>query len=130
MTHTAKGTFQIKMWPHAPAEQSSPELGRMSFDKVWAGDLSGSSKGEMLSVGDPKSGTAAYTVLEVFKGSLDGRGGSFAFHQYGTLISGQSALLYQIVPASGGGELAGITGELKLDVIEGVHHYALSYELP
>ena len=48
----------------------------------------------------------------------------------GTLISGQSALLYQIVPASGGDELAGITGELKLDVIEGIHHYALSYELP
>lgn len=61
MTRTARGTFQISM---KPAESSSAQLGRMTFEKTWAGDLNGQSQGEMLSVGDPQSGTAAYTVLE------------------------------------------------------------------
>lgn len=127
MTHTAKGTFHIRM---APAEAFSPQLGRMTFDKTWEGDLIGKSVGEMLSVGDPKSGTAAYTVLEVFTGSLGGRQGAFAFHQFGTMQGGQASLLYEIVPGSGNGELVGITGELKLEVIDKVHHYEVTCTLP
>ena len=68
-----------------PAEEPSPSLGRMTFDKTWEGGLDGESLGEMLSVGDPSSGAAAYTVLEVFTGTLGGRWGRFAFHQYGTM---------------------------------------------
>lgn len=127
MTRTARGTFQISM---KPAESSSAQLGRMTFEKTWAGVLNGQSQGEMLSVGDPQSGTAAYTVLEVFTGTLDGRRGGFAFHQYGTLVGGEASLLYEIVPASGSGELAGITGQLGLKVIDQVHHYELKYALP
>lgn len=127
MTHRAKGTFQIGM---RPAEASSPHLGRMTFDKTWDGDLRGESVGEMLSIGDPKSGTAAYTVLEVLNGTLGGRGGSFAFHQYGTMLAGQLALTYEIVPGSGSGELTGITGELKLTVVDRVHCYELEYRFP
>lgn len=127
MTHTARGTFQIKMQPE---EATSPQLGRMSFTKAWEGDLSGTSTGELLSVGDPKSGTAAYTVLEVFEGELGGRRGSFAFHQYGTMHAGQTTLRYETVPASGSGDLAGISGKLQLDMVEKVHHYTLSYDLP
>lgn len=127
MTHTAKGTFQIGM---RPGEASSPHLGRMTFDKTWDGDLRGESVGEMLSIGDPKSGTAAYTVLEVLNGTLGGRHGSFAFHQYGTILAGQLALTYEIVPGSGSGELTGITGELKLTVVDRVHCYELEYRFP
>ncbi|GHG07282.1 hypothetical protein GCM10017783_19800 [Deinococcus piscis] len=126
MTHTAKGTCQIRMQPE---ETTSPQLGRMSFSKIWEGDLSGTGTGELLSVGDPKSGTAAYTVLEVFEGELAGRRGSFAFHQYGTMHAGQTTLRYEMVPASGTGELAGISGTLHLDIASGVHQYTLSYDL-
>ncbi|WP_339093961.1 DUF3224 domain-containing protein [Deinococcus sp. VB343] len=126
MTHTAKGTFQVNMQPQ---DSTSSQVGRMSFTKAWEGDLSGAGTGELLSVGDPKGGTAAYTVLEVFEGELSGRRGSFAFHQYGTLVNGESTLRYKIVPASGSGDLAGISGKLQLDIVEKVHHYALSYEL-
>lgn len=126
MTHTAGGTFQIKL---KPAGSSSPQLGRMTFDKTWDGDLKGESTGEMLSVGDPSSGTAAYTVLEVFQGELGGRQGGFAFHQFGTMHAGSISLLYEIVPHSGSGELAGISGTLALNVVDKVHHYELKYEL-
>lgn len=126
-TQTATGTFDVDL---APAEASG-QLGRFQFTKHWHGGLAGTSAGEMLSAGDPSTGTAAYTALEVFEGSLDGRAGGFAFHQYGTMVDGADELRYTIVPASGSGELEGIAGELELSVDdEGTHAYALRYELP
>lgn len=130
MTRTATGTFQIKMQPHAPTAATGPPIGRMFFGKTWEGELQGTSQGEMLSVGDPASGTAAYTVMEVFTGTLAGRQGGFAFHQFGTMHGGSISLLYEIVPHSGSGELAGIKGALTLTVVEKVHGYSLKYALP
>lgn len=127
---TATGTFQIHMKPYAPQGVSSPRIGRMHFDKDWRGDLQGHSQGEMLSVGDPASGTASYVVLEMFTGTLHGRSGSFAFRQSGDMHAGQVTLTYEVVPHSGGGELTGLSGALNLDIIEKVHHYEFSYELP
>ena len=124
--NTATGTFDVNL---APAEASG-QLGRFQFTKQWHGALSGASAGEMLSVGDPSTGTAAYSALEVFEGELDGRAGGFALHQYGTMVDGADELRYSIVPASGFGELEGISGELALDVDEdGVHAYELRYML-
>lgn len=125
-TSTANGTFDVSL---APAEASG-QLGRFQFTKQWHGALAGASAGEMLSVGDPSTGTAAYTALEVFEGELAGRSGGFAFHQFGTMVDGSDELSYTIVPASGFGELEGISGLLELSVDEaGVHSYALHYEL-
>lgn len=115
MIQTAKGTFQICM---KPTESFDASLGRMTFDKGWDGDLKGEGAGEMLSVGDPNSGTAAYAVLEVFDGMLNGLQGGLAFHQYGTLVQDELTLTYQIVPASGSGELTGITCEHVLNALQ------------
>lgn len=118
------------MAPHTPAEASGPAISRLFFDKTWTGDLSGHSQGEFLSCGDPASGTAAYVVMEVFRGRLHGREGHFALHQYGTLVQGEQTLHYEIVPGSGGGALAGLTGTLHLKVMERGHHYTLAFQEP
>ncbi|MFC4640442.1 DUF3224 domain-containing protein [Deinococcus hohokamensis] len=125
---TATGTFEIRMVPHAPAEASSPAISRRHFDKTWTGDLSGHSQGEFLSVGDPASGAAAYVVMEVFAGTLHGREGQFAFHQYGTLLGGEQTLQYEIVPGSGSGALASLSGTLRLELVERAHHYTLTFQ--
>ena len=130
MTPTAIGTFSIQMRPHDSVPQASPDIGRMHFDKQWTGDLSGHSRGEMLSVGDPASGTASYVVLEVFSGTLHGRTGIFAFRQSGDMHAGQTSLTYEVVPHSGSGELNGLSGSLTLNRVEGVHHYTLTWERP
>ena len=127
---TATGTFQISMTPHASNDPSSPETGRMHFEKPWAGDLTGQSQGEMLSVGTPANGTASYVVLEVFSGTLDGQHGSFAFRQSGDMHAGQVGLSYEVVPHSGSADLSGLSGELKLEMVERTHHYTLTYRLP
>lgn len=89
----------------------------------------GSSRGVMLSGGDPASGNAGYVALEVFTGSLDGRAGGFTLQQFGTMAGGSAELRYEIAPGSGTGELVGITGVIELDEIDGVHQVVLSYAL-
>ena len=121
---TATGTFQISMTPHAANDTFSPDIGRMHFHKLWAGDLDGHSQGEMLSVGNPTSGTASYVVLEVFTGSLGGCNVTFAFRQSGDMHAGRTDLNYEVVPHSGSGDLS---GELRMNIVEKVHHYTLTY---
>ncbi|WP_295821077.1 DUF3224 domain-containing protein [uncultured Deinococcus sp.] len=127
MTLPATGTFQIRMTPHATDGAASSQIGRMHFDKDWSGDLQGHSHGEMLSVGDPASGTASYVALEVFAGTLHGQHGSFAFRQSGDLHAGQTSLTYEVVPHSGSGGLSGLSGTLTLERVDGVHHYMLTW---
>ena len=45
----------------------------MSIEKVIHGGLEATSKGEMLSAGNPKAGAAGYVAMEMVTGKLDGK---------------------------------------------------------
>lgn len=126
------GTFEVTV---TPQEQSAREgqmpAGRFGLVKRFTGALSGTAHGTMLSLGQPKPGSAAvYVALDWFTGVLDGHRGGFALIHLGTMTrAGVKALNVQIAPDSGVGELEGISGELKIDVREGRHHYELTYML-
>lgn len=126
MSPTATGTFEVTITP-APDDGSG--IGRLDLTKAWSGDLAGTGHGQMLSAGDPASGSAGYVALEVVEGVLDGRSGSFALQQLGVLHAGEQQLRYDVVPGSGSGDLTGITGTLALTIDEQGHHYALTYTL-
>ena len=129
MDHVAEGTFVIDFHP-PQAEAEPPGLGRLEFDKTFAGDLTGTSRGAMLSAGDPSSGSAGYVVIEVVDGALSGRHGTFALQHSGTMHEGRQRLAISVVPGSGTGELAGILGDFELTVADdGTHRYALRYRL-
>lgn len=128
----ALGQFKVKIGP--PEAMSAPPgaapLSRRSLDKQYEGGLQGQALGEMLAAGQPQAGEAAYTALESFSGTLDGRTGSFALAHLGLMSGERQDLRIAIVPGSGLGELVGISGELRLRIEGGVHHYELSYRLP
>ena len=126
MTQTAHGTFEVAITP----QESDDGIGRFDLAKTWSGDLAGSSRGLMLSAGDPASGRAGYVALEVVEGTLHGRSGSFAFQQLGVMRDGDQELTYDVVPGSGTGELAGIEGSLALTIDDRGHSYELTYTLP
>ena len=123
---TASGTFEVRI---EPREHDQAGIGRMSLAKTWHGDLAGTGVGTMLSAGDPSTGSAGYVALETVDGTLAGRHGSLAFQQLGTMHAGDQALQYAIVPGSGTGALTGITGTLRLEIVEGEHRYLLTYAL-
>ncbi len=126
--HHAHGTFTISMKPLAPAPAEG--LGRFSIDKVIHGDLEATTKGEMYSGGDYKTGAAGYVAIEVVTGTLGGKHGSFAIQQMGTMDANGPKLTAMVVPGSGTGELKGIAGTLTIDPSNGQHSYDLKYTLP
>lgn len=129
MIATAAGTFQVTMTPR-PAGDSPAELGRFLLSKTFEGTLVGTSAGEMLSAGNPASGSAGYVALEWVTATIAGRAGRFALQHSGTMDRGADTLSITIVPGTGGGALAGIEGRLELERRDGVHHYTLHYQLP
>jgi hypothetical protein len=130
-SHTAQGRFEVKIDP--PVALSSPAdgalLSKRSMSKQYSGDLTGSALGEMQFAGQPHIGEAAYTALESLVGELQGRKGSFALAHLGLMSGGKQDLRISVVPGSGLGELAGISGELILRIEDGVHFYTLNYRL-
>ena len=128
ITHHARGTFEVKVQPLAPAPADG--LMRMSIDKTIHGGLEATTKGEMISGGDPKAGAAGYVAMEVVTGTLDGKSGSFALQHSATMdASGQRSDI-KVVPGSSTGELKGLAGSFTIVIAEGRHSYDFEYTLP
>ncbi len=124
----AQGTFTIAMLPVTPTP--APGVARFSIDKQLQGDLQATSKGEMLSAGDPKQGAAGYVAMEIVTGTLAGKQGSFALQHSGTMDASGPKLTVTVVPGSGTAELKGISGALTIKNEGGQHSYELEYTLP
>src|SRR5579862_3293590 len=131
MPPIAKGTFTVDMKPMAePISVDGVALGRMSLNKRFEGDLSGSTAGEMLTALTPTSGSAGYVAIERFTGTLAGRSGAFVFQHSGIMNQGAQQLSITVVPGSGTDQLQGISGVFKIDIVEGKHFYEFEYSLP
>jgi len=131
MQAVAKGSFTVQIKPAVePDVAEGVSLARMSLDKRFEGDLVGTGKGEMLSALTPVKGSAGYVAIERVTGTLHGRAGSFVFQHAGTMDQGAQSLSITVVPGSGTGALAGISGRFGLTIVDGKHLYEFSYELP
>ena len=104
-------------------------LGRMSIDKTFTGELDASSKGEMLTAMTSVAGSAGYVAIEQVIGSLSGKQGSFVLQHFGTMDKGKDRLILEVVPDSGSEGLSGLTGSMVIRITEGQHYYEFEYEL-
>ena len=125
------GKFELKLNPLETYASSKDDiqLGRMSIDKTFYGQLSATSQGEMLNALSPIKGSAGYVALELVTGELDGKKGSFALQHFGTMGNGQQNLILEVVPGTGVGELKGLTGKMEINIEDGQHFYTFEYEL-
>jgi hypothetical protein len=132
MTMHASGTFEVKLIVQKADSKAaeSASLGRMSIEKQFQGDLTGTSAGEMLSAGTEVPGSAGYVAMERVDGTLGGRAGTFVLQHSGTMTRGEPQLSVSVVPDSGTGELLGITGMLRIKIVEKKHFYEFEYTLP
>jgi hypothetical protein len=127
----AKGTFDVKVIPQGtPDTADGIALGRMSIDKQFHGELEAASKGEMLTSGNETNGSAAYVAIERVTGTLGGRRGSFALMHQGTMNRESQKLTVVVVPDSGTGQLAGLTGTMTITIVDKKHLYDFTYSLP
>ena len=128
MTTQARGTFEVKLDP-VSAHHADAKLGRMSIDKQFHGDLEGTSQGEMLSAMTDVKGSAGYVAIERVSATLNGRHGTFVLQHNATMSRGEPSLNIIVVPDSGSGELAGLSGSMQIIIADGKHSYEFSYTL-
>jgi len=126
----AKGVFDVKMAPVETAHKEEKAIARYSLDKVYHGDLDATGAGEMLASMGTVKGSGTYVAMEIVTGTLAGKKGAFALGHIGTMAHGEQNLSISVVPDSGTGELAGISGKMKIIVApDGKHSYEFEYEI-
>jgi Protein of unknown function (DUF3224) len=102
---------------------------RARIYKTFTGDLVATSTVEMLSVRVAGDG-AGYVAVETVRGALHGKAGTFAILHAGTMDGDDVWARWPLIPGSGTGELAGISGEATIDIADdGAHTLLLNYEL-
>ncbi len=129
--HQATGTFEVKL---APQKADNPQaegagLGRMSLDKQFHGDLEATSQGEMLSVLDREKGSGGYVAMERVTGTLQGKEGSFVLQHDATMNRGAAKMDIRVVPDTGTGQLAGLSGSMTIRIEGKQHFYDFEYAL-
>ena len=125
MTTHASGTFDVKLTPQA---DDNP-VGRMVIVKTFHGDLDATSQGQMLAIRTGIENSAGYVAMEKVTGKLHGREGSFALQHSGTMDRGARLLSVTVVPDSGTGELAGLSGRMDIQITDGKHFYTFEYSI-
>lgn len=123
MSRRASGSFEVKIEPVA-----SGGFPRLSLAKQFRGDLEATSQGEMMSVDGTVQGSGAYVAIERVTGTLHGRKGSFALVHNGTMRrGGEFSMIIRVVPDSGTGELAGLTGTMEIRIEGSEHFYTFDF---
>jgi len=124
---TAAGPFEVQLTPQPPGDDAV--LGRFALDKEFLGDLTGTSKGQMLAFGSTVKGSAGYVAMEYVTGSLSGRQGTFVLQHSGSMTRGSGELVITVVPDSGTDALVGLSGTMRIEIADGKHSYVFDYSL-
>ncbi|MFI7578735.1 DUF3224 domain-containing protein [Micromonospora sp. NPDC049497] len=132
----AAGTFTVKAFVPTelvpePAVATGLPVGVSTMEKRFEGEVVGRSATVFTSAYDQTAGVGTYVAMESFEGSLHGKSGAFNFvHSAATSGSDRTAEFFAIVPSSGTGELARIsgTGGVAVDA-DGNHRIWFDYEI-
>jgi hypothetical protein len=127
----ASGYFDVTLAPQAAdnPQVRTAQIDRLSIDKKYHGDVQGTSTGQMQAIKDDRN-TGAYVALEKVVASLNGRSGTFMLMHYGYMSQGAvGRWLVEVVPNSGTGELAGLSGTMKIIQRDQKHFYEIEYVL-
>src|SRR6476659_5467795 len=128
MPRHAKGSFDVTV----TRQETAPDapVARMLLYKEFHGDLEAIAHGEMMAAHEPLTGAGVYVALDRVTGTLHSRSGSFLMAHRGIRNADGQELSIVIVPGSGTGQLAGITGTVGIRIVEKKHFYTIDYELP
>ncbi len=120
--------FTITRWDQVPFDEPAegPALTRAEVDKTYSGALDATSVAQLVLCGE-----LSYSAVERVTGTLDGRAGSFVLAHGATGgVGAADAAPGVVVPGSGTGALAGITGTAEFRHDDQGARLSLRYELP
>lgn len=126
---TARGSFEVTIEPEPPyLDDGGLQLNLNKVEKEYSGEMVGTARAHMLAAYTATPGSAGYVAIEHFSGTVNGKPGSLALQHSGTMGRGEASLVVTVVPDSGTGGLAGISGTLELNNDEAGHTYVFEYE--
>jgi hypothetical protein len=127
---TASGTFQVDSWEEEPYDEADgAKLSRASLTKTFHGDLEGTSSAELL-VAIAQESSRAYVGIERIQGRLNDLEGSFVVQHNATGTRGDDRAVVTVVPDSGTGGFAGLSGTFTICAEDdGSHSYDFAYEM-
>ena len=107
-------TFSLKRWDEKPYDEvdGGPKLTRASVVYGFEGELVGEGRLEYL-MAYLTDGSALFSGFQRFVGRVGAREGSFIFRHSGRFESGVASDTWTVLPGSGTGGLAGITGQVE-----------------
>jgi hypothetical protein len=126
----AKGGFDITDWQEKPAGTSiGPKVTRATVKQKFTGDIKGSGTTEYVMVYRPDK-TAQYSGVQVIKGSIGARKGSFALLVKGEYDGKEAVTKWEVVPGAAKGDLKGLTGKGSFSAPMGsTGQYTLTYDI-
>jgi hypothetical protein len=130
MSERATASFDITTWDEQPYdERDGVKLSRTRVVKAFRGEIEGESTAELL-MALAGEDAAAYVGVERVTGRVNGRQGSFVYLHTATAAGGSQSASWAVMAGSGSGELAGISGQIRIDNLpDGGHVLTLDYEL-
>jgi Protein of unknown function (DUF3224) len=130
MSERATASFDITTWDEQPYdERDGVKLSRTRVVKAFRGEIEGESTAELL-MALAGQDSAAYVGVERVTGRVNGRQGSFVYLHTATAAGGSQSASWPVMAGSGSGELAGISGQIRIDNLpDGGHVFTLDYEL-
>ena len=131
MKKVAKGGFEIGDWKEKPAGSTvGPKVTRASVTQTFTGDIKGKGTTEYVMVYRADK-TADYSGVQVIRGSVGTRKGSFALLLRGKFDGKKAVTSWEVVPGTTRGGLQGLTGRGRYSAPMGSKGtYTLTYELP
>jgi hypothetical protein len=126
----AEGTFEVKISFEPPySEIESVTLARARAEKAFQGSLRATSHVDMIGARTAAPDSAGYVAMERVEGTLEGRTGTFVLQHSSSMSGGEQSQSISVVPGSGTGELAGLSGTMVIRIADGQHHYRFEYEV-
>lgn len=136
MSTRSEGTFEVASFAPVDVQPAvdvttAMEVGVATMEKRYRGGVEGVSA-TLFSGGQAADGSGTYVAVESFRGSLDGRAGSFVFvHAASTHGEDRYGEHFAIAQGSGTDELAGIAGAGGLTVDDdGTHRVWFDWTVP
>jgi hypothetical protein len=111
MTARAEGTFTVASWEE-DTYQELADKGKLTRARVGyrlSGGIEGEATWDALMFYRP-DGTAEYTGLQHVSAQIEGRSGTCVMVAAGTYADGAASGTWRVIPGSGTGGLAGLTG--------------------
>ncbi|WP_274555714.1 DUF3224 domain-containing protein [Streptomyces spiramyceticus] len=112
MPTQATGTFTFTDWEEKPVSgaEDGPRTAVATVTNAFSGVVAAAATSCMYTIAYVTAKTGSFSGYELISGSVAGREGTFVLEERGTFDDAGTVCAFEVVPGSGTGELAGLSG--------------------